>query len=325
MKSFKHYDARSIDEAVSLLERYGNTGKVIGGGTDILGKMKDRVLPGYPEALINIKTIPGLKDINQEDKMLKIGALVTLDEISQSPVIQEQYFALAQAAGRTASPQLRNMGTISGNICQDIRCWYYRAPDNRFSCLRKGGGRCYALMGDNRFHSIFGASVEGGCVAVHPSDTAPALVALDAKVVTSKRTIEMEDFINVGVKNTTVLGDNEIVTSIQVPEPKKGSSSAFIKYALRKSIDFPVVNCATATTIDNGQVTNSRICMNAVYVVPRRASAAEEAINGKTINEEVAEMAGDAAVSDAKPLKDNAYMVQIAKTLVKRTILACAE
>jgi len=183
MKSFTHFDAYSVEEAVSLLDRYNGKAAVMAGGTDLLGKMKDRVLPDYPEALVNIKTIPGLDNIAEAGGVLRIGALATLDQVTNHPVVREEYLALSQAAGRVGSPQLRNMGTIAGNICQDIRCWYYRASRNRFSCLRKGGGRCYALDGDSRFHSIFGGSVEGGCIAVHPSDTAPALVALGARDV----------------------------------------------------------------------------------------------------------------------------------------------
>ena len=325
MKPFKHFNARTVEEAVTLLDRYGGKARVIAGGTDLLGKMKDRIAPDYPEALVNIKTIPGLDEVKFENGQLRIGAMVTLSEVAGHSLVQEKFPALAQAAGRTASPQLRNMGTIAGNICQDIRCWYYRAPNNRFSCLRKGGGRCYALDGDNRFHSIFGGSVKGGCVAVHPSDTAPALIGLGAKVATSKRTVEMEKFISVGVRNTTVLGNDEIVIELIIPEPSEGAKSAFLKYALRKSIDFPIVNCATAIDRKNGKIEKARICLNAVHVVPKRAAEAEKIIVGRPINEKTAEEAAQAATTDAKPLKDNSYMVQVARALVKRTILACGE
>lgn len=325
MKNFKHFNAYSVDEAVALMGRYGERAAVIAGGTDILGKMKDSILPTYPEALINIKTIPGLSDIREEGGMLKIGALALLADIAASPVVKSKYAALAQAAGRTASPHLRNMGTIGGNICQDIRCWYYRNQNNRFSCLRKKGGRCYAIKGDNRYHSIFGGSVSGGCFAVHPSDTAPALVALDARIVTSSRTIEAEKFFEVKPIKTTVLAADEIVTSIQIPEPAAGSTSAFIKFALRRSIDFPIVNCAAMITTRDGKVSAARICLNAVHVVPYRAVNAEQVVIGKQIDEALAEEAGKAAVSAAKPLEHNKYMVAIARTLVKRTLLACAE
>ena len=323
MKPFKHFNAYTVDEATAIIGRYGRRAVIIAGGTDLLGKMKDQVLPTYPEALINIKTIPGLDSIREECGMLQIGALTKLSAVAAHPVVLSKYKALAEAALRTASPQLRNMGTIGGNICQDIRCWYYRTPLNRFSCLRKGGGRCYALKGDNRFHSIFGGSVEKGCMAVHPSDTAPALIALGAQVVTSKRVLKAQDFFQVRLNSTTVPDSDEIVTEINIPEPEAGTRSAFIKFAQRKSIDFPIVNCAAVLTIDQDRVTGARICLNAVHVVPRRALKAELAITGHAITEEVAEEAAKAAVYDAHPLEHNAYMVQVAKTLVKRTILGC--
>ena len=323
VKSFRHFNAFSVDEAAALMAGYGGRACILAGGTDLLGKMKDRILPAYPEALINIKTIPGLDAIREEDGMLVIGSLATLSSVAVHPVVLSKYRALAEAAGRTASPQLRNMGTIGGNICQDIRCWYYRGPLNRFSCLRKGGGRCYALKGDNRFHSIFGGSVEKGCVAVHPSDTAPALIALGASIVTSKRTVAADTFFNVRLNGTTVLEDGEIVTEIRIPGPPAGTRSAFMKFALRKSIDFPIVNCAAALTSDNGLVTGARICLNAVHVVPRRVTGAERAVQGRSLTDEVAGEAAEAALSDARPLEHNAYMVQVARTLVKRTVLAC--
>jgi xanthine dehydrogenase YagS FAD-binding subunit len=322
MKSFAHINARSLDEAVSALQRYGKRAAIIAGGTDLLGKMKDEILPTYPEALVNIKTIPGLDLIEEKDGTLSIGALVRLEDIATDTRIIDAYPALAEAARRTASTHLREMGTIGGNICQDIRCWYYRNQNNRFACLRKGGGRCYAIDGDNRYHSIFGGSVEQGCYAVHPSDTAPALIALDALIKTSRRSIKAEDFFQVSVAKTTVLDDDEIVTAIQIPKP--AGKSAFVKFALRKAIDFPIVNCAAMVAISKKKVTAARICLNAVYVKPYRATAAEEAIKGKAINETNTEAAGAAAVSDARPMPYNAYMVQIAKTMVKRAILGCA-
>jgi xanthine dehydrogenase YagS FAD-binding subunit len=325
MRKFTHINARTVEEAVSALRRYGSRASLIAGGTDLLGKMKDEILPQYPETLINIKTIVGLEFLKEERGMLRIGALSTLEDIGKEPLINERYAALAQAASRTASPHLREMGTIGGNLCQDIRCWYYRNPNNRFPCLRKGGGRCYAIEGDNRYHSIFGGSVEGGCYAVHPSDTAPALIALNAKVLTSKRTIRIEDLFQVDVAKTTVLDSDELITEVQVPRLPGGSKSAFLKFAIRKSIDFPIVNCAALITTAAEKVKAARICLNAVSVKPYRALKAEKAIVGKKIDEAVAEGAGHAAVSEAKPMERNGYMVQIARVLVKRAILACIE
>ncbi|MCF8094675.1 MAG: xanthine dehydrogenase family protein subunit M [Desulfobacteraceae bacterium] len=325
MKKFAHLNARTLEEAVSFLGSYGGKAEIIAGGTDLLGKMKDEILPNYPEALINIKTITDLDYIEETGQGLRIGALTRLNDIAEHSGIREKYTALAQAAERTASPHIREMGTLSGNICQDIRCWYYRNPNNRFPCLRKGGGRCYAIEGDNRYHSIFGGTVEKGCYAVHPSDMAPALIALNASVKTSKRTIKSDEFFKTAVRKTTVLDRDEIVTEFEFPAPAKGSKSHFIKFAIRKSIDFPIVNCATSIINEAGKVKEARICLNGVYIKPYRAAKAEEDICGKTIDEETADAAAQTIVSEARPMKDNAYMVQIARTLVKRTILACKE
>ncbi len=322
MKKFKHINARTLDEAVSLLGTYKRKMEIIAGGTDLLGVLKSEILPTYPEAIINIKTIPKLDYIREEDGALKIGALTTLSEIAESSLVKDKYTALAEAAGRVASPHIRWMGTIGGNICQGIRCWYYRYPHHlggKLICRRKGGSMCYAAVGDNRYHSIFGAV--SGCIAVNPSDTAPALVALDAKVKTSKRTINAEEFFTVNGPKTTVLDDDEIVTEIQVPVPDAGTESAFIKFALRESIDFPIINCAAAITCAGGTVKAAKICLNAVYNNPYRATVAEEAIVGKSIDETNAEAAGSAAISGAKATQNNKDKVQIAKTLVKRVTL----
>jgi xanthine dehydrogenase YagS FAD-binding subunit len=325
MKKFIHFNARSVEEAQSLLKRFQGRASLIAGGTDLLGIMKDQVLPRYPEAVINLKTIPGLDFIRTETgEGLTIGALTRLEDVAGHPRIKERFTALARAAARTASPHIRAMGTLAGNLCQDIRCWYYRTPENRFPCLRKGGGRCYAVDGDNRYHSIFGGTVEQGCYAVHPSDTAPALTSLQARIKTNKRVLPLEDFFEIGVAKTTALAPDEIVLEIFIPEPEKGCKSAFLKFALRKSIDFPIVNCAAAVTIRDKKIEQARICLNAVHVKPYRPKAAEEALQNKALDEDSAALAGDLAVVEARPLKHNAYMVQITRALVKRTLLACA-
>ncbi|MBN2241441.1 MAG: FAD binding domain-containing protein [Acidobacteria bacterium] len=317
MKKFTHIDARTVDEAASIL-RAGNA-RILAGGTDLLGTMRFEVLPDYPEVVVNLKSIPGLDSIKEEASMLRIGALAKLEDIAKSDLVKKSYAALAEAAHRTATPHIREMGTLAGNICQLTRCWYFRLPDNRFNCVRKGGRQCYAVRGDNRYHSIFGAVKS--CFAVNPSDTAPALVALDARIKTNKRLIEAENFWDMAIPGSTVLDADEIVTEIQFPKPAPGSRSAYIKFAIRKSIDFPIVNCA-ASVLDG----NARICLNAVYNKPYRAAAAEEFIKGKRITEESAEAAGEAAVEQARALPGdrNKWKIQIAKTMVKRALLACA-
>jgi len=318
MRNFKLTNPKTVEEAVSMLA----AGTYLrAGGTDILGVLKDEILPEYPSAIINLQTIPGLSYIKEEGNVLKIGAMTVLEDIARNDIVNTKYSALAQAAARTASPHIREMGTLAGNICQMNRCWFFRYPDNHFSCLRKDeSGLCYALLGENRYHSIFGAA--SGCVAVNPSDTAPALVVLNATVFTSKRSIPIDEFFTAKIApsgfGSTVLEDDEVVTEIQVPSPSAATKSAFVKMALRKSIDFPVVNCAAA--IGDG---NARICMNAVYNNPRRATAAEDFIKDKTIDESTAEAAGAEAIKGSVALSHNKWKIQVARTMVKRAILAC--
>lgn len=318
MKKFTHINARTIDEAVSILTTYGKKAKIIAGGTDLLGAMKDEIHPTYPEVIVNIKTIPGLEYIKEEGGTLKIGALTRLYDIQTNSIVKEKYPALAQAAHAVASPHIREMGTIGGNLCQEVRCLYYRQPNNRFYCFRKGGSMCYAMSGDNTYHSIFGGP--SGCVAVYPSDTAPALMALNATIVTNKRTIPIDNFFD--NLTDTVLEPNEIVTEIQVPAPRAGSKQVYLKFRIRKSIDFPIVGVASVITVEAGKVSDARIALGAVAPTPIRATAAENALKGKEINEDVAESAAAAAVKNAVPLAKNKYKIQITKALVKRAILA---
>jgi xanthine dehydrogenase YagS FAD-binding subunit len=314
MKAFNHTNAKSLAEARTALA--GGKANLIAGGTDLIGLLKDNILPSYPATLVNIKTVvPGLDYIREEAGMLKIGATTRLADIAAHPAINQKYSALAQAALRVGTPHVRDMATLGGNLAQLHRCWYFRKPENRFHCIRKGGTACFAMAGDNRYHSIFGAV--NMCIAVHPSDLAPALIALDAKVVTNKRTLPAENLFDVKVPVSTVLAPDEIITEIQVPAPPPGAKSAFLKFAIRKSIDFSIVNCAVR--VGAGA---PRICLNAVAPKPYRALKAEAAIAGKPINAASAEAAGAAAVEDAKPLPATRYKVQIAKTLVKRALLA---
>jgi xanthine dehydrogenase YagS FAD-binding subunit len=314
MKAFNHTNAKTLAEAKTALA--GGKATLIAGGTDLIGTLKDNILPTfYPAELVNIKTIPGLDSIKEEAGMLKIGATTRLADIAAHPVINQKYTALAQAASRVATPHVRDMGTIGGNLAQLHRCWYFRKPENRFNCIRKGGTTCYAMAGDNRYHSIFGAVNK--CIAVHPSDVAPALIALNAKIVTTARTMDAENFFDVKIPGSTVLAPGEFITAIHVPTPPAGAKSAFQKFAIRKSIDFPIVNCAVL--VGGGA---PRIALNAVGPKPYRAVKAEAALAGKPINEANAEAAGAAAVADAKPLPATKYKVQIAKTLVKRALLA---
>lgn len=316
LKIFTHINAKTVDEAASALAQYGDKAKVIAGGTDLLGVMKDRIWPTYPEVIVNLKTIPGLDYIKEEGGVLKIGALAKLEDISQSAAVTGKYSLLAQAASDISSPQLRNMGTIGGNLCQECRCWYYRATDNYFFCFRKGGALCFAVPGDNRYNAILGGQV---CFAVVASDTSIALTALGATIVTNKRSIPISDFYEV---LGHVLEADEIVTEVQVPEPQADTKQAFLKYRQKKVIDFALASAAVAITGATGTVSDARIVLGGVAPIPWRATAAEDALKGKAISESVAEAAGAEAVKDAFVLSENRYKIQLAKTMVKRAILA---
>lgn len=323
MKPFQHVNASTTDEAASLLRKSRGKAKLIAGGTDILGILTDDILPTYPQTLINLKTIPGLDSIKEDSKGLRIGSLAKLSDIAGYPVIKDRYPLIAQAAGSIAMPQVRNMGTIGGNLCQDNRCWYYRYPNHlggRLICLRKGGTVCYTLTRDNRLDSIFGGPE--GCFAVCPSDIATSLVAMGATATTTKRAVALQDFFT--PSPGTILDADEILTEIQVPRPRVGARGAYLKFRLRKSIDFAMVNVACMLTVEGGLCREASIVLGAVATTPWRAKGAEDVLKGRAVDDAAAEEAGLMALANATPLTMNKYKVAIARVLVKRAILASA-
>jgi xanthine dehydrogenase YagS FAD-binding subunit len=315
MKDFNYIRAGTVEEAVSFLSEGGV--EVIAGGTDLLGRLKAMISPKAPDVLVSIKTIPELYRLKEENSILAIGALVKLADIAKSAIIRDSYTALAEAAGKVGTPELRNMATIGGNICQFVRCWYYRAEHNAFNCLRKNpAGICHALSGDNRYHSILGAV--NGCIAVNPGDLAPVLMALNASIFTSQRTIAADKFFAMNGEKTTIINYDEIITEVRIQKPAPGTKSAFIKFAQRKAFDFPVVNCA-AVIGDS----SARICLNAIHNMPYRATSAENTIIGRNIDDINAEEAGNVAIPEASELTMNKYKVHLARIMVKKAILAC--
>jgi len=322
VKPFEHVNAASVDEALSLMKDFGGKARLIAGGTDLLGLLKDRILEDYPVALINIKTISGLDAIVENTDGLKIGALAKLADIVQSPLVKASYPALSKAAESIASPEIRNMGTIGGNLCQDVRCWYYRYPHSmggRILCLRKGTGPCHAIKGDNRYHAIMGAKK---CFAVCPSDTAIALSALAAEIdiMGSKgmRTVPVQDlYTPLG----QTLGPEEMVTEVRIPKPWPGTRQAFFKFTERKPIDFAVASVASLITVQDGKCVKARIFLGGVAPAPLRAETAEQVIEGKSLDAAAVEDAARASVTGAKHLSGNAYKVEIVKALVRRALL----
>jgi xanthine dehydrogenase YagS FAD-binding subunit len=335
MKTFQHYNARSMRQATALLAKYNGKARLNAGGTDLIGSLRDQCMAEYPEALINIKTIPNLEYIKAGRGGLRIGALTRLADVVRSPEIQQDYAMLAEATRSVAAPNLRNAATVGGNLAQDIRCWYYRYPQHiggSIKCLRKGGKTCNALTGDNRYHSIFGvapapenSNAGRGCVAVGPSDLAIVLVALDAKIVTSRRTLPAQEFFAATTVSSTVLQFDEMIKEVQIPKQSKGARQRFLKFTLRKPIDFAVVSVASVLSIQNGVCSDARIVLGGVAPAPLRATAAEEIMAGKPVAEAIAVEAADAALASAKPLSRNKYKVDIARTLMKRAILGLSE
>ncbi len=323
MKSFNHFNAKSVREAVTLLKDHKGKAMLIAGGTDLIVILKDRILPSYPEDIINIKTIPGLDVIEESTAGLKVGALAKLADIAKSQKVEKKFGVLAEAAKSVGTPNLRNMATIGGNLCQDVRCWYYRYPHHmggRMICRRKGKGPCFAINGDNRYSAILGAKT---CFAVCPSDTAIALSALEAKIkiagASGTRSVPIGDFF-------TPLGNSlkqdELVTEVRIPNPPQGCRQRFLKFTLREPVDFAIVSVASVITIKDGLCRDIRIVLGGVAPMPLRAKGAEHVIKGKPLNPATAEDAARAAVSSAKPLSRNAYKVEITKVLVKRAILS---
>jgi xanthine dehydrogenase YagS FAD-binding subunit len=322
MRSFTHISARTVDEACGLLGKYNGKAVLNAGGTDLLSTLKGEHLPDYPEALINIKTIPGLDSIREKNGVLEIGALARLSDMAKSLLLRKHYAVLAEAARTVATPQIRNLATLGGNLCQDVRCWYYRYPRHiggPMQCLRKGSGKCLAVTGDNRYHAI----LEGRkCFAVCPSDTAVALAALDAEILIAgakgERKVAMTDFFS---PLGNALKQDEMVKSIEVPRLKGPVRQKFLKFTLREPVDFAIVSVASVITTKKGVCTDARIVLGAVAAAPYRAKRAEEVITGRSIDEDVAAQAAEQAVAGARPLSGNAYKIQIAKTLVKRALL----
>ena len=325
MKSFENIDAKSIKEVVSLLQKFQQQKKsaaVVGGGSEYLQLMKDRVVT--PDYVINLKTISGLNYIREERSGFRIGALATLAELEEHAAVKEKLLILSEAAGEAASPQIRNAGTIAGNLCQRPFCWYFRSSN--FNCLRKGGEVCYTVTGDSRFHAILGG---GPSYIVHPSDTAPALVALNAQVKiagpTGEKTIPLEKFFvlpSVDFKRENILKPDEIVTEIYVPYPKYGSKGFYHKVRERLAWDHAIVSVATVIESSNGVVREARVVLGGVAPIPWRASKAEEFLRSKKIDEQTAQQASEIALEGAKPLKDNVYKVGMSKSLIQRALLA---
>jgi xanthine dehydrogenase YagS FAD-binding subunit len=321
MPGFELYQPTQLNDALALLDRYGKDGWRMAGGNDSLSWFKERVK--RPKAVIDISGIAALKGIRETSDGVEIGALTSLTEIERNPLIRAKYRVLADAARRVASPQIRNTGTIGGNLAQDARCWYYRYG---LPCYRAGGNTCFADTpeGVNREHALFDAD---RCVAVSPSDTAPALVVLDAKMVIKsskgERVASAEEFFigpKTDITRLTSLKPEEILTAVRIPNSWAGARFYFEKVADRDTWDFALVNVAAAIVVNNGVVERSRIACGGVAAVPRRLTVVEEVIQGKRAEEGTAKLAGQSAIRGARPLNYNQFKIPLMANLVTRAV-----
>ena len=318
MNNFEHADATTIADAISLLASNGSS-VPIAGGTDLLTQIKLGLIK--PGRLVNLKTIPGLDLITVVNNGLNIGALANLDTIANNSVVRVQYPALIKAIEVTASPQLRNSGTVGGNLAQGPRCWYYRG---QFQCWMKGGERCYARNGENSHHAIFG---NGRCNQVHPSDLAPVLIALGAEIniegIRGRRTIPLSDLFQIpheGSWQLTILDPGEIITMIHLPTPVSGSRSTYFKAMERKVWSFALASVAVQLVIEDGVIRNPVIVLGGVAPKPWRLPKSEESLRNQTINREVITAAAETAVEGAQPLNANHYKIPLVKGILTEVL-----
>jgi len=321
MPAFELFQPATTPDALALLDRYGRDAWVLAGGLDSFDWLKDRIK--RPKVVIDLSQIGELRGVRESNDGLDIGAMTTLTEVVRHPVVRAKYSILSTGAEAAASPQIRNQGTIGGNVSQDTRCWYYRGG---WKCYRAGGNICFAdtPTAINREHAIMGAD---RCVAVNPSDTAPALIALDAKMVIrssrGERVVNAEDYFigpALDITRMNVLKPAELLTAIRIPSTWAGAQFYFEKVRDRQVWDFPLLNVASAMVVTGGNIERIRIVVNAAAARPLRLTKVEDAVRGKPANAATGALGGKIAVQGAEPLRYNAYKIPLMRNLVKRAI-----
>lgn len=323
MRNFEHENATTIEGAIDLLQ--AESSKAIAGGTDLLHEMKEGLIA--PSRLVNLKSAEGTSYISFDGSGgMRLGAVTKLAELENHGGLRESFPAIAAAVDTIASPQIRNMATVAGNLCQRPRCWYYR--DEALHCTRKGGPFCYAQAGENTYHAILGG---GECIIVHPSDLAPALMAYDATITIAgprgETTAPLGDFFigpDVDVTRENILVPGQVVREISVPAPGAGSNGVYLKVRDRGSWDFATVSVAAVLEMDGGVCRQARIVLGGVAPVPWAVPAVERMLVGARIDEDLAARAGETAIAGGDPLELNGYKVPMARNLVKRAILEAA-
>ena len=326
MKTFANQSAKDAKDAVAIAgraRRDGRAASYAGGGSDLLALVKERVI--RPDVIVSLKTMKNLDQVSTSSRGITIGGQMTLNALTSHATVRQQYAVLAESAADVATPQIRNVATIAGNVCQRPWCWYFR---NGFPCYKAGGNQCFSFAGENQFHAIFGG---GPSYIVHPSDTAPALVALDArfKIVgpSGERTLNASEFFVLPRQNAaqeTVLANDEVLESIEVPAPRTGTRSTYHKVMDRQAWTHAVISAAVVLEMDGQVCRNARVVLGGVAPIPWRLPAVEKMLAGQRITEDLAARAGEAAIEGARPLSKNAYKVPLTKNVVKRTILELA-
>lgn len=325
MRNFEFVNAATTERAVELLGTERDRAKILAGGTDLLDELKEGLIA--PERLVNLKANTALKYLRfSAADGLKIGALTTLSELEAHAAVRERYPMLTAAVRVIASPQIRNMATVGGNLCQRPRCWYYR--NDALDCARKGGPICYAVSGENQYHAILGGHL---CFIVHPSDLAPALIAHDARITYAgpggRKTIPLAEFFlgpEKDITRETVLEPNEVVEEISVPTPAANARGVYLKVRERSTWDFSTLSVAALVEMDGGVCRRARVVLGAVAPVPWPAPEADKVLAGARITPAVARQAAEAALRGARPMSHNAYKIPLAKNLVRRAILQAA-
>ncbi len=323
MNNFKMAHPQTIDQVKQLFSETRDRYYFIAGGTDLLGEIKDEIIS--PEVVVDLKFISHLSYIEKDKEGgLKIGALTTITELVENSMIQKEYPGFHQAASSVATPQLRNMGTVGGNLCQRPRCWYYRDP--QLKCRKKGGSRCFALRGKNKYHAILGGGI---CNIVHPSDLAPMLMALGAElsIASSKgdRLIPLGDFFilpKVNVQRENILESGEMVKEVRIPASKSREKSTYLKLRERGAWDFALVSAAVKALVTDHIFKELKIVLGGVAPIPWRLKKAEDLIQGQKVTEDLIKRAVREALKEARPLSDNAYKKELAEAAVSRAAMS---
>jgi len=323
MKTFANSNAKTVQDATRRSQQARTAGQhpvFAGGGTDLLQLVKDRIVS--PDVIVNLKTIPNLNQVTRSAAGVSVGGQITLDALSRNDIIRKDYPVLAEAAGSVATPQIRNVGTVAGNLAQRPWCWYYR---NGFPCYKNGGNQCFSFAGENQFHAIFGG---GPSYIVHPSDTAPALVALGAtfRIVGpgGERRVAAADFFvlpRVNAAGENVLADDEVLASIDIPPASPGSKSHYYKVLDREAWTHAVVSAAVVLEMDQQVCRAAHVVLGGVAPIPWKLPEVEQMLAGQRITEELAVRAADASVSGARALSKNGYKIPMTKGVVRRTLL----